>query len=157
MRVLKINIIKPTNKYFSISQITPQQSRKTIYILLLLMVLGLINVYFAPLKSFLNEVAGVESINGCPLLTFTGVPCPFCGTGRVFSCITDLHFSESFYYNPLGLIFYIIFGFFFFTVLFLAIIKKKIILKKPALRLWYIPVLFLVLMWILNILYGHHH
>lgn len=145
------------NKYFSISQTTPRQSRKTIYILLLIMVLGLINVYFAPLKSFLNDVAGVESVNGCPLYTFTGVPCPFCGTGRVFSCITDLHFTESFYYNPLGLIFYIIFGFFFFTVLFLAILKKKIVLKKPALKLWYIPVLFLVLMWILNILYGHHH
>ena len=160
--VLKANIIKPTNKYFSISQATPQQSRKTIYILLLLMVLGLINVYFAPLKSFLNDVAGVESVNGCPLLTFTGVPCPFCGTGRVFSCITDLpkgwhYLTLSFYYNPLGLIFYIIFGFFFFTVLFLAILKKKIVLKKPALKLWYIPVLFLVLMWILNILYGHHH
>ena len=162
MRVLKANIIKPTNKYFSISQATPQQSRKTIYILLLLMVLGLINVYFAPLKSFLNDVAGVESVNGCPLLTFTGVPCPFCGTGRVFSCITGLpkgwhYLTLSFYYNPLGLIFYIIFGFFFFTVLFLAILKKKIVLKKPALKLWYIPVLFLVLMWILNILYGHHH
>jgi len=145
------------NKYFSITTTTPQQSRKTIYILLLLMALGLVNVYFAPLKSFLNEVSGVESVNGCPLLTFTGIPCPFCGTGRVFSCITDLHFAESFYYNPLGLIFYIIFGFFFFTVFFLALVKKKITLKKPALKLWYIPVLFLVLMWILNILYGHHH
>lgn len=150
------------NKYFSISQTTPLQSRKTIYILLLIMVLGLINVYFAPLKSFLNEVAGVESVNGCPLFTFTGVPCPFCGTGRVFSCITDLpkgwhYLTLSFYYNPLGLIFYIIFGFFFFTVLFLAMQKKKIVLNKPALKLWYIPVLFLVLMWILNILYGHHH
>jgi hypothetical protein len=150
------------NKYFSITKTTPQQSRKTIYVLLLLMILGLVNVYFAPLKSFLNDVVGVESVNGCPLLTFTGIPCPFCGTGRVFSCITDipkgLHYiTDSFYYNPLGLFFYILFGFFFFIILTLAFFKKKIVLKKSALKLWYIPVAFLLLMWILNILYGHHH
>lgn len=57
----------------------------------------------------------------------------------------------------MGLLFYIIFGFVFFTIFILAVLKKKIVLKKPALKLWYIPVLFLVLMWILNILYGHHH
>lgn len=122
-----------------------------------LLLIGLLNIYFAPLKSFLNNVVGIESINGCPLLTFTGIPCPFCGTGRVFSCITDLHFEQTFYYNPLGLAFYIIFGYFYFTVLLLAFFKKKLILKKPALKLWYIPVIFLLLMWVLNILFGHHH
>ena len=146
-----------TNKYYSISETTPQQSRNTIFLLIGLLLIGLLNIYFAPLKSFLNNVVGVNSVNGCPLLTFTGIPCPFCGTGRVFSCITDLHFAESFYYNPLGLAFYIIFGFFYFTVLVLAFLKRKLVLKKPALKLWYIPVAFLMLMWILNILFGHHH
>ncbi len=145
------------NKLYSIIENTPQQAKRAIYILLLLFILGLVNVYFAPLKVFLNDVVGIESINGCPLLTFTGVPCPFCGTGRVFSCITDFHFAKSFYYNPLGLVFYIIIGFFFFTVLTLALFKRKIVLKKAAYKLWYIPVIFLILMWVLNILYGHHH
>ncbi len=144
-------------KYYSIIRITPQQSKRIIYILLLILVLGLLNVYFAPIKYFLNEIAGVNSVNGCPLLTFTGIPCPLCGTGRVFSCITDLNFAESLYYNPLGLPFYIIFGFFYFAVLVLALRRQKIQLHKPALKLWYIPVLFIALMWILNIFYGHHH
>jgi len=146
-----------SNKYFSITQITSQQRIRTVLLLIGLLILGLINVYFAPLKSFLNEVVGVKSVNGCPLYTFTDIPCPFCGTGRVFSCITDLHFAECFYYNPLGLPFYILFGVFYFTVLFLAFRKQKIILHKPALKVWYIPVIFFILMWILNILYGHHN
>lgn len=150
------------NKYFSIVQTTSHQSKKTIVLLIAVLLIGLLNVYFAPIKYFLNDVIGVQSVNGCPLLTFTGAPCPFCGTGRVFSCITDipkgLHYlSLSFYYNPMGLLFYIIFGFFYFTVLLLAFMKKKIVLKKSAIRLWYIPVIFLILMWVLNILYGHHH
>ncbi|MEO8514715.1 MAG: DUF2752 domain-containing protein [Ignavibacteria bacterium] len=150
------------NKYFSIIQNTPKQSRKTIYVMLLLLVLSLVNVYFAPLKVFLNDVAGIESVNGCPLLTFTGIPCPFCGTGRVFSTITDIpkrshYIAMSFYYNPLGLPFFIIFGFFYFTFITLAFMRRKVFLKKPAYRLWYIPVIFFLLMWVLNILYGHHH
>lgn len=145
------------NKYYSITAITHQQNIRIFFILFLILLLGLLNVYFAPIKYFLNEIAGVKSVNGCPLLTFTGIPCPLCGTGRVFSCITDLHFAESFYYNPLGLPFYIIFGFFYFSVLFLALQKKKIQFHKPALKLWYTPVIFLALMWILNIFYGHHH
>lgn len=151
-----------SNKFYSIETSSPQQSKKTILLLVVLLLFGLLNIYFAPLKTFLNDVVGVQSVNGCPLLTFTGVPCPFCGTGRVFSCITDIpkglqYLTQSFYYNPLGLLFYIIFGFFYITVLLLAFMKKKIVLKKSAIRLWYIPVIFLLLMWVLNILYGHHH
>jgi hypothetical protein len=57
----------------------------------------------------------------------------------------------------LGLLFYIIFGFVLAVILVLSIKRKKIVLKKPALKLWYIPVLFLIIMWVLNILYGHHY
>src|SRR4030095_3631147 len=115
------------------------------------------SVYINPLEPFFNNVLGIPSVNGCPLLTFAGVPCPMCGMGRVFSCITDFHIAESFYYNPLGLVFYLILLSVFCILSVLSIRKKKLILKKPAQKLWYMPALFLVIMWILNILYGHHH
>ncbi|MCC6866448.1 MAG: DUF2752 domain-containing protein [Ignavibacteria bacterium] len=145
------------NKYFSIIPAAPRQASSIIYVMLLLLVFSLINVYFSPTKLIFNDVAGINSVNGCPLFTFTGIPCPLCGEGRVFTSLTRFQFTETFYYNPLGLVFYIISGFIFFTILILAIKKKMIQFHKPAIKLWYIPVLFLIIMWVLNILYGHHH
>lgn len=145
------------NKYYSITPASPIERRNTLFLIIALLLLGLLNIYFAPIKYFLNDVAGINSPNGCPLLTFTGIPCPFCGTGRVFSCITDLYLLKSLYYNPMGLLFFIILGFAFSILLFVNFKKKKLVLKKPATRLWYIPVLFLLLMWLLNILFGHHY
>lgn len=144
-------------KFYSIEPASPKKSRNTILILLATLVTGFINVYLAPFKYFFNHVIGIESVNGCPLLTFTGVPCPLCGVGRVFTSLTDFHIVKTFYYNPLGLVFLIISGFVFSVILILSLRKRKIVLKKPAQKLWYIPALFIILMWILNILYGHHH
>lgn len=146
-----------SNKYYSIEQALPAESRRTIWILLLIAGVGLLNIYLNPLEHFFTDVIGITSINGCPLYTLTNIPCPMCGMGRVFSCLTDFYITQSFYYNPLGLLFYLIFGIVYFLVFLLALLKKKIVLKKPAYRLWYIPVLFILLMWVLNILYGHHH
>ena len=151
--------MKPTlqNKYIQILPASEAESRDTLILVIILILLGLLNVYFAPIKLFLNDVLGVESINGCPLLTFTGVPCPFCGTGRVFDSVLSMNILGSFYYNPLGLIFYITLGFVFALSIVLALTKKKIVITKSGYRLWFIPVGFFVIMWILNILFGHHH
>lgn len=146
-----------SNKFYSIEPALPAERRRTIWILLLIAGVGLLNIYLNPLEHFFTDVIGVPSINGCPLYTFTQIPCPMCGMGRVFSCLTDFYITQSFYYNPLGLLFYLIFGAVYFLVFVLAVLKKKIVLRKPAYRLWYIPVLFILLMWVLNILYGHHH
>jgi hypothetical protein len=145
------------NKYLAVERVSNRDSRKTITILLVILALGLLNVYLNPLQPFFNDVMGVESVNGCPLLTFAGIPCPMCGMGRVFSCMTDMNLERTFYYNPLGLVFYILIGFVFCLLLGISMNKYRLILKKPAQKLWYIPVLFLIVMWILNILYGHHH
>jgi Protein of unknown function (DUF2752) len=151
--------MKPTlqKKYFQILPASETESRNTLILIIGLILLGLVNIYFAPIKLFLNDVLGVESINGCPLLTFTGVPCPFCGTGRVFDSVLGMNILGSFYYNPLGLVFYMILGLVFSLGIVLAIMKKKFVLTESGYRLWFIPVGFLVIMWILNILFGHHH
>lgn len=145
------------NKYYSVVPASSSQSRNTLLILAGILAAGLLFVYLNPFEPFFNDVLGIESVNGCPLLTFTGIPCPMCGMGRVFSCLTDFYILKSFYYNPLGIIFYFISGLVFAVIFALSIKKKRLLLKKPAQKLWYIPVLFILIMWVLNILLGHHH
>lgn len=146
----------PDNRFYSVQDVSPGSASKIILIIFALIITGVLSVYFSP-SEFLFQVLGIPSINGCPLLTFTGIPCPFCGMGRVFSCMLDLYIARSFYYNPLGLFFYILSGSAIMYVLILAFKKKRIELKRPANKLLWVCLGFLVLMWVLNILYGHHH
>ena len=80
-----------------------------------------------------------------------------CGMGRVFSCITSLKFTNAIYYNPLGLLCYLLMGLIIAPVHITVSEIKELRSIKPAQRLWYIPVSFLFIMWVLNILYGHHN
>ena len=145
-----------SNKFYTIESAHPAERSRIIWILLLIAGVGLLNVYLNPLEHFFTNVIGIPSINGCPLYTLTDIPCPMCGMGRVFSCLTDFYITQSFYYNPLGLAFYLVFGIIYFVILLLALFKKKVVLLKPAYRLWFIPTAFILLMWVLNILFGHH-
>ena len=38
---------------------------------------------------------------GCPILYFTGIPCPGCGMTRACIELLHLHFIEAFYFHPL--------------------------------------------------------
>jgi len=144
------------NKYFSVESAAPKEKRNIILSLFLIAAVGITGIYFSPTEKIF-KVLNIPTINGCPLLTLTNVPCPFCGMGRSFSSLTDFKIARSFYYNPMGFIFYLITGSLFVIVLVLSIFNRKIVLKKQAKELWYLPVLFILLMWVLNILYGHHH
>jgi len=151
---LKIQMAE--NKYFSIREASPAESRKIMLTITGITAIGLLSVYTNPTVYFFY-LFNIPTVNGCPLLTFTGIPCPFCGMGRVFSCITDFYIAKSFYYNPLGLFFYVVTGAFLGYILILAVRKKKIVFKPAGYKLVWIPVGFIILMWVLNILYGHHH
>lgn len=141
------------NSYISIQQCSEKESRKILLTISAIIGLGIISVYLSPFETFLGMI-GIRTANGCPLLTLSGIPCPFCGMGRVFSCITDLYIGRTFYYNPLGLMFYVFTGLGFGVAAFLAFRKRKIIIKN---KLIWIPVGFVALMWIANILWGHHY
>ena len=145
-----------SNRYFSIEASSKKEKWKIILYLFLIAATGFFSIYFSPNEKIFH-LLNIPSVNGCPLLTLTGIPCPFCGMGRSFSCLTDFRIARSFYYNPMGFIFYIIFGSLFGIILTLSIFNKKISLKEPVKELWFIPVLFVIIMWGLNILYGHHH
>lgn len=144
------------NKFYSVQPVSPSESRKIILFLAGIFIFGLLTVYNAPFE-FIFTSLGYGENNGCPLLIFTGIPCPFCGMGRVFSCITDLYIARSFMYNPLGLLFYVLLGSYLAVTFYLAIRKQKIVYTEKGRKLIWIPVAFILLMWILNIFLGHHH
>jgi len=146
----------PNNKFFSVQPASPDESKKIIFILTGIITLGLLTVYYSPFE-FIFTLLGYDDNNGCPMLIFTGIPCPFCGMGRVFSCITDLYIARSFTYNPLGLLFYIMLAAYFTINLYLAFRKKKLVYTARGNKLIWFPVIFIILMWILNIFFGHHH
>ncbi|HEY3251176.1 MAG TPA: DUF2752 domain-containing protein [Ignavibacteria bacterium] len=146
----------PENKFFSVQSASQREARNIVLIAAGVTAIGLLSVYLKPTVFFFG-LFSIPTVNGCPLLTFTGIPCPFCGMGRVFSCLTDLFIAQSFYYNPLGLVFYALLGLTLGYITFLAIRRKKIVFKKAGYKLIWIPVGFIILMWILNILYGHQH
>ncbi|MCI0450159.1 MAG: DUF2752 domain-containing protein [Chlorobi bacterium] len=144
-----------SNRFYSVVQASTKESWKIALISLAIIGIGLMTVYFSPTE-FIFGLLGMETVNGCPLFTLAGVPCPLCGMGRVISSISDFHFARTFYYNPLGLIFLVIFNLLLFIILVLSLFMRKIVLTKTSAGLWYIPMLFVIIMWILNILYGHH-
>jgi hypothetical protein len=42
----------------------------------------------------------VSPVPPCPLRTFTGIPCPFCGMTRGVTALVHGHVSAAFSYNP---------------------------------------------------------
>jgi len=143
------------DRYFSIEEADRKESGFVVIFVLSAIVFSLLSIYVSPFKH-LFEALHIHSVNGCPLYTLTGIPCPFCGMGRTFSAIIGLHFLEALFYNPLGILFYAISGFIGSYVVILAFSGRKIVIAVPARKLWYLPVLFIIIMWVMNILYGHH-
>jgi len=76
--------------------------------------------------------------------------------GRSLESIIHFHIGESFYYNPSALIIFFFAGLFIVFEFALSLRNKTIRLKKPAYKLWYIPLGLLIVVWTLNILIGHH-
>jgi len=142
------------NLWFSVRSCSVEEARKLLLTVAAVTGLGVISVYLSPFETFFG-VLGIHTENGCPLLTVSGIPCPFCGMGRVFSCLTDFYIGRTFYYNPLGLLFYILAAIVFGTITLLAFRKQKIVLKDY--KVVWIAAGFLIVMWAANILWGHHH
>jgi hypothetical protein len=116
---------------------------------------GIFLTAYSPTEYLLHAL-GYEGSNGCLLLTFAGVPCPLCGMGRSFWAIVSLDFNSSIYYNPSATVFFPVSGVILLTVILSAAAGYKIQPGRRILRLWYLFVLLIAAIWVLNILFGHH-
>ena len=145
----------PLNDYIRFEKCGTKDSLRIILWLLAVCAIGFVLVAYSPVE-ILFSYFGYRDTNGCTLYTFLGFPCPTCGMGRSLKAFAVLDFSEMFYYNP-SAVFVFAFVFLAAAIIFLlAVFKYRIRLTTKLLKLWYIPVLLLIIVWVLNILYGHH-
>jgi hypothetical protein len=145
----------PLSNYITLEKCETKESLRIILWLLVISALGFMLVAYSPVE-MLFSYFGYQDTNGCTLYTFLGFPCPTCGMGRSIKAMLGLDFSEMFYYNPSAVFIYLLTFLAIVSVFILAVFKYKIKLTSKLLKLWYIPVLLLIIIWALNILFGHH-
>ncbi len=143
-------------KFISIEKTTPEESSKIRMILLATLVFGVLTAIFYPLDLLAHFFPGFfREDSSCVLLNVTGMPCPFCGMSRALGEMIKLNFAESFYYNPSSVLFFTFIGLFGLTIFLLSFFHHKISFNFNRKTL-FIFVLVLLLMWTLNIFFGHH-
>lgn len=143
-------------KFISIEKTTPEESSGIRMILLGALVFGVLTVIFYPLDLLAHFFPGFfREDSSCILLNVTGMPCPFCGMSRALGELIKLNFAKSFYYNPSSVLFFTFIGLFGLTILLLSFFHRKISFNFNRKTL-FIFVLVLLLMWTLNIFFGHH-
>jgi hypothetical protein len=143
---------------FRLVKITDREAWKIRGIVLVVIVLGLLNVTF-PVLNLLRDVLGFTGMYGdyesaCIVLNVFGIPCTFCGLSRSFAALTNLDFRTAIYFNPVSIVIYPL-GFIvisFIIILSFFNYKIEIIRKKTFLC---VVITMFILMWLINILYGH--
>jgi len=145
----------PLSDYILLEKCGTKESLRILLWLLGICVLAFVLIAYSPVE-MLFSYFGYQDTNGCTLYTFLGFPCPTCGLGRSLKAFALLDFSNIFYYNPSAVFIFILVFLIILFIFISSIFKYKINLTPKLLKLWYIPVLLLIIVWVLNILYGHH-
>jgi hypothetical protein len=92
----------------------------------------------------------------CPLLTFTGIPCPFCGLTRSLLCLLHGEVAQAFWYHPFGPVVWGGTALFAIRTLVSLMYQHNITLRIPR-RLKPMSLLVIVLLiWAGNVFLGHH-
>jgi hypothetical protein len=146
----------PLSNYITLEKCKTKDSLRIIFWLIGICAIGFVLVAYSPVE-MLFSYFGYQDTNGCTLYTLLGFPCPTCGMGRSLSVII-LHpdFSKMFYYNPSAVFIYLLTFLIIISIFVLALFRYRIKLTSKLLKLWFIPVLLLIIVWALNILHGHH-
>jgi hypothetical protein len=145
----------PLSKFFTLEKCTFRTGRTIRNIIIVSCFALALLILYSPFEYFFRYIGYADS-NGCPVYTLTGVPCPTCGMGHSLRAIITGDTAHWFYYNPSAPVLYLLgFGSIGF-VFVLAFFNYKV---KPApafYKLWYVAVIAIIVVWALNILFGHH-
>lgn len=144
----------PLNNFITIEKCDKRTARKISWGVIGFSILSFLTVTYSPFE-YLFKYLGYKDSNGCPLLTFTGVPCPMCGVGRSLWSLIEPLPHNVFYYNPSALFLFIIAAILLLAIFILSLFKYRIKLGRTSFKLWYIPVLLLIVVWVVNIIFGH--
>ena len=142
-------------RFQTLEKISLKEARNIRWILLGFFCFGLITVIFYPLdllKLIFPSVFRNES--ACIMLNVFGIPCPFCGMSHAFYEYINLNFVKSVYYNPSSVIFFSFLGIFSLSIFVLSLYNYKLSLKFNRKTLL-ASILVLLIIWILNIFFGH--
>lgn len=143
-------------RFLTLEKISLKEARNIRWILLGFFCFGLITVIFYPLdllKLIFPSVFRNES--ACIMLNVFGIPCPFCGMSHAFYEYINLNFVKSVYYNPSSVIFFSFLGIFSLSIFVLSLYKYKLSYNFNSKTLL-ASILVLLVIWILNIFFGHH-
>jgi len=142
-------------RFLTLKKVSLKEARNIRWILLGFFCFGLISVVFYPLdllKLIFPSVFRNES--ACIMLNVFGIPCPFCGMSHAFFEFINLNFVKSVYYNPSSVIFFSFLGIFSLSIFVLSLYNYKLSLKFNRKTLL-ASILVLLIIWILNIFFGH--
>jgi len=143
------------SKYFTVEKCSLRFSRKILLTIIGLCIIFALLILYSPFEILFRHF-GYPDSNGCTLYTLTGVPCPACGMGHSLRAIISGDIAHWFYYNPSAPVLYLL-GFGTIGFVFVLAFFNYKIKPAPALyKFWYIAVIVLIVVWALNILFGHH-
>lgn len=142
-------------RFLTLEKVSLKEARNIRWILLGFFCFGLISVVFYPLDLFKLIFPSVfRNESACIMLNVFGIPCPFCGMSHAFFEFINLNFVKSVYYNPSSVIFFSFLGIFSLSIFVLSLYNYKLSLKFNRKTLL-ASILVLLIIWILNIFFGH--
>lgn len=143
---------------FRIVDITYSEAWKIRLIILGILVYGLLNIIipFPDIQRMLFSWTGIygDYESSCLMLNIFGIPCAFCGMSRSLLGFFIPDIDRIFYFNPTAIIFYPILGITTATIIILSFKNKKLVPVNQKMFNWVMISLFIII-WIMNILYGH--
>lgn len=143
------------NKYFEIVKCTAAQAWKLRFWVVGLSALLSALILYSPFKPLFIYLGYADS-TGCPFYTLTGIPCPTCGMGRGFASLIHFDYAHLFYHNPSSVFFYLPVILITAAIFILSFFNYKVSLKKTVFSLWLHFIILVAIVWILNIIFGHH-
>ena len=115
-----------------------------------------VSIFFTPsdlVAELFPDLFKYES--SCIMLNVAGIPCPFCGMSRAWKEFTKMNFTTAIHHNPSSIAFFIISGVTISGIFVLSLFNYRIRVKSTW-KTFLMLTAVLMIIWILNILYGHH-
>ena len=139
-----------------IEKISRTESDRLRFILFGFIAVTLVSIFFTPsdlVAELFPDLFRYES--SCIMLNVAGIPCPFCGMSRAWKEFTKMNFTAAIHHNPSSIAFFIISGVTISAIFVLSLFNYRFKVTSTW-KTFITLTAVLMIIWILNILYGHH-
>ncbi len=139
-----------------IEKISRTESDRLRFILFGFIAVTLVSIFFTPsdlVAELFPDLFRYES--SCIMLNVAGIPCPFCGMSRAWKEFTKMNFTAAIHHNPSSIAFFLISGVTISAIFVLSLFNYRFKVTSTW-KTFITLTAVLMIIWILNILYGHH-